>query len=125
MDSVCQFSKTKISHENSVCRSGKSQTVCRICSQSSDWRYKTTDASASLKSSVTNPIRNPISYICFQYDDIRMGANMESFLKGFKDPRISSYFNQATIGGKSDYFGIRNGIQITNKSQYTPFPLLS
>ena len=27
-------------------------------------------------------------------------------LKGFKDPRISSYFNQATIGGKSDYFGI-------------------
>lgn len=82
---------------------------------------KTTDASASLKSSVTNPIRNPIAYICFQYDDIRMGANMESFLKGYKDPRISSYFNQATIGASTGYFGIRNGIRITNKSLYTPF----
>lgn len=82
---------------------------------------KTADASASLKSSPTNPIRNPIAYICFQYDDIRMGANMESFLKGYKDPRIASYFNQTTIGGTTGYFGIRNGISIINKSLYTPF----
>lgn len=46
---------------------------------------------------------------------------MESFLKGYKDPRISSYFNPVTIGGTTGYFGIRNGIQISNKALYTPF----
>ncbi|HFK5529539.1 TPA: RagB/SusD family nutrient uptake outer membrane protein [Elizabethkingia anophelis] len=82
---------------------------------------KANDSNAALKSSSTTPIKNPIAYICFQYDDIRMGATMESFLKGYKDPRIAAYFNQSTINGTTDYFGIRNGIRITNKSLYTPF----
>ncbi|OPC01833.1 hypothetical protein BAS09_13580 [Elizabethkingia ursingii] len=82
---------------------------------------KTADASAAIKSSPTNLIRNPISAICYLYDDVRMGANMESFLKGYKDPRISSYFNQVTMGGTTGYFGIRNGIRISNKALYTPF----
>ncbi|MDE5493479.1 RagB/SusD family nutrient uptake outer membrane protein [Elizabethkingia meningoseptica] len=82
---------------------------------------KTNDANAAIKSSPTNPIKNPIAYICFQYDDIRMGASIESFLKGYKDPRISSYFNPTTIGSSTGYYGIRNGIRISNKSLYTPF----
>ncbi|MCT4217189.1 SusD/RagB family nutrient-binding outer membrane lipoprotein [Elizabethkingia anophelis] len=82
---------------------------------------KTNDANAALKSSSTTSIRNPIAFICFQYDDIRMGANMESFLKGYNDPRISAYFNQSTAGGTAGYYGIRNGINITNKTLYTPF----
>jgi hypothetical protein len=52
-----------------------------------------------------------------------MGANMESFLKGFNDPRIGSMFNKATDG---NYRGIRNGISIPSKSMYTtPFSTLN
>ena len=68
-------------------------------------------------------IHNPLQIICYNFNDIRMGANMESFLKGYKDPRISYLFNTAPDG---NYHGIRNGITITNISTYTtPFSTLN
>jgi len=84
----------------------------------------TNQSNAFFKSSTAVVIRNPISVICFNYDDIRMGANMESFLKGYNDPRLPLWFNEANLGGETGYYGIRNGISITNKSDYTPFSTL-
>lgn len=53
------------------------------------------------------------------YSDTRMGANMESFLKGYNDARMSKYFRPSTLpdGG---YHGVRNGIKITSKDVYKP-----
>lgn len=38
----------------------------------------------------------------------RMSASMESYLKGFEDPRMPVYFRPAAISG--EYHGIRNGL---------------
>jgi hypothetical protein len=66
---------------------------------------------------------NPLYIICFNFDDVRMGANMESFMKGYNDPRASSMFEKAPDG---QYHGIRTGISIPNKASYTkPFSTLN
>jgi hypothetical protein len=78
---------------------------------------------AMLKSSNGVTVNNPLYIICFNFDDIRMGANMESFLKGYNDPRAGFMFNKAPDG---QYHGIRNGIAIANKAAYTtPFSTLN
>ncbi|MET0465006.1 MAG: RagB/SusD family nutrient uptake outer membrane protein [Chitinophagaceae bacterium] len=66
---------------------------------------------------------NPLYIICFNFDDIRMGASMESYLKGYNDPRADFMFNKAPDG---QHHGIRNGINIANKAAYTtPFSTLN
>jgi len=62
---------------------------------------------------------HPLYIICYNFEDVRMGATMESFLKGFSDPRISAYFNVASDG---EYRGIRNGINIVVKDVYSEGP---
>ncbi|HVI45639.1 MAG TPA: RagB/SusD family nutrient uptake outer membrane protein [Chitinophaga sp.] len=57
---------------------------------------------------------NPIQWIADNYGDIRMGAPMESFLKGYNDPRLPLLFNAVS----GEYRGIRTGIDIVNKSPY-------
>ena len=85
--------------------------------------FTTNDDNTILKSADGVQIHNPLQIICFNFDDIRMGANMESFLTGYKDPRIGFLFNKTDAGA---YHGIRNGINITNKSLYTtPFSTLN
>lgn len=77
-----------------------------------------------LKSGLGVQIHNPLQIICFNFDDVRMGANMESFLKGYNDPRLPLMFNKAA--GDNQYHGIRNGINISNKALYTtPFSTLN
>jgi hypothetical protein len=78
--------------------------------------FTTNADNAFLKSADGVNIHNPLQIICYNFNDIRMGANMESFLKGYKDSRISYMFNTAPDG---NYHGIRNGIAITNISTYT------
>ncbi len=69
-------------------------------------------------------LHNPLQIICFNFNDIRMGANMESFLTGYKDPRLPLMFNKAVAD--NNYHGVRNGIAITDKSLYTdPFSTLN
>lgn len=81
------------------------------------------DDNAQLKSGNGVQIHNPLEIICNNFDDIRMGANMESFLKGYNDPRLPFLFNKAPDG---NYHGIRNGITITNKAAYSiPFSKLN
>ena len=45
------------------------------------------------------------------YNEFRMSATMESYLKGFNDPRLSQYFRPAV--GTGTFEGIRNGLTTT------------
>lgn len=49
-----------------------------------------------------------------EFNDIRMGATIDSYMNGYNDPRISSYFKPSTAG---KYTGIRTGINII-REQY-------
>ncbi|MGY0426161.1 MAG: SusD/RagB family nutrient-binding outer membrane lipoprotein, partial [Polaribacter sp.] len=62
---------------------------------------------------------HPITTISGVWGDIRMGAEMESILTGYKDDRIKTYFNPAKkVSLNGAYKGIRMGIAITAKTQY-------
>lgn len=85
--------------------------------------FTTNDDNAFLVSNNGVIIHNPLQIICFNFNDIRMGANMESFLTGYDDPRLPVLFNKAPDGS---YHGIRNGISIPNVAAYTtPFSTLN
>lgn len=75
---------------------------------------KVTDA-ARLQHSDNFSYRHPLFVIATgEFNDARMGATMDSYLNGYKDPRISSYFRMAETG---KYTGIRSGINI-NREKY-------
>ncbi|NIG57223.1 SusD/RagB family nutrient-binding outer membrane lipoprotein [Chitinophaga sp. Cy-1792] len=69
------------------------------------------------------PVTHPLNIICYNWADIRMGAPMESILTGYKDPRLPHYF-VPTDAGANAYHGIRNGINISAKEEYTGFSML-
>ena len=62
---------------------------------------------------------NPLWEICYSFGDVRMGGTIDSYLNGYKDPRISAYFVKASDG---TYRGIRNGITINSKATYSEGP---
>ena len=68
----------------------------------------------------------PVAQICFQWDDTRMGAVMESFMVGLKDGRISQYYapvsdaSLVTDHPTIPYKGIRNGAYIKAKADHLP-----
>jgi len=83
---------------------------------------QTNEEMAQLKSNSQIIINNPLRYIWNDYADIRMSASMYSYMVGYKDPRISKYFNFATrAGSNNSYLGIREGSNITDKGLYTTF----
>ncbi|UAY55437.1 SusD/RagB family nutrient-binding outer membrane lipoprotein [Arachidicoccus terrestris] len=69
----------------------------------------------------------PLAQICFQWDDTRMGAVMESFMGGLKDPRVASYYAPVSdpklYADHPDfpYKGIRNGAYINTKADHIAF----
>jgi hypothetical protein len=67
---------------------------------------------------------HPLATISGTWGDVCMGAEMESILKGFNDPRIEKYFKLPLDDTLNDYKGIRQGIEITEKSQYGSHSLL-
>ncbi|MNR04766.1 Susd and RagB outer membrane lipoprotein [compost metagenome] len=80
-----------------------------------------TDAAniAQLQHASNLAYNHPLFIISNNFGDIRMGANMQSFLTGYTDPRLQKYFNPSSDG---TYRGIRNGIAITNKNDYSAGP---
>ena len=50
---------------------------------------------------------NPLGYIS-GWNEFRMSSTVESLLKGYNDPRLSSYFQPAVSDGQ--YRGVRNGM---------------
>jgi hypothetical protein len=71
-----------------------------------------------------SPVTHPLNVICNSWNDIRMGAPMESILTGYQDPRLPYYFQPADTRD-SVYHGIRNGIVITSKDRYIGFSRLA
>lgn len=64
-------------------------------------------------------VYHPLKKCWDDYSDTRMGANMESFLTGYDDGRINSYFRKSTLpDGK--FHGVRNGVKISKKADYLP-----
>ncbi|MEX0275845.1 MAG: SusD/RagB family nutrient-binding outer membrane lipoprotein [Flavobacteriaceae bacterium] len=59
--------------------------------------------------------------ICFEWNDTRMSATMESILGGYKDPRVDAFFDPVTdmslVSDHPDfpYKGIRNGATLVAK----------
>lgn len=64
-------------------------------------------------------VYHPLKKCWDDYSDIRMGANMESFLTGYEDGRISSYFRESTLP-EGGFHGVRNGVKIDKKEKYLP-----
>jgi hypothetical protein len=81
-------------------------------------------------------LQNPLAVIVFSYGDSRVGAQVVCMLKGYNDPRLDKYVypvgwfekNNSPVDikdntGKNlnkigDYIGIRQGIEIPDKSNY-------
>lgn len=66
---------------------------------------------------------NPLHMICVTYNDTRLGATMESYLKGYNDPRLNLLFKSSDLSDKKDHNGIRNGISFTG-NEYKVFSKL-
>ncbi|MDR0421405.1 MAG: SusD/RagB family nutrient-binding outer membrane lipoprotein [Proteiniphilum sp.] len=66
---------------------------------------------ALLKTTGSTIINHPLKMIWDDYQDTRMSANMESFLVGYKDPRLPVYFQPATstAANARQYMGVRSG----------------
>jgi len=66
---------------------------------------------------------HPLNVMDNAWNDIRMGAPMESILGGYNDPRLGKYFNPSeAVPGK--FKGIRQGIAISDKVQYLGYSSL-
>jgi hypothetical protein len=69
----------------------------------------------------------PVAQICYEWDDTRMGAPLESFLVGLNDGRLSKYFAPITSAAlyadhpSVPYKGVRNGAYIKAKADHVPF----
>ncbi|PKA99993.1 SusD/RagB-like outer membrane lipoprotein [Flavobacteriaceae bacterium MAR_2009_75] len=65
--------------------------------------------------------------ICFEWNDTRMSATMESILVGYQDNRIHSFFDPVedmslvTDHPELPYKGIRNGGELVAKDDHIPF----
>lgn len=70
-----------------------------------------------------SPVTHPLNIMCYTWADLRMSAPMESILTGYKDPRLAHYF-VPTDDGVNIYHGIRNGIKIAAKEEYSGFSQL-
>ncbi len=68
-------------------------------------------------------ITHPLNVMDNAWNDIRMGAPMESILKGYNDPRLGKYFNPSEVV-PGEIKGIRQGIAIAAKSDYQGFSTL-
>ncbi len=75
----------------------------------------------------TSPMINPLATIAHGWNDIKMGADMESILAGLKDPRLEVYFSPvgetANVEEGRLFAGIRSGVDLPDKagSPYTAY----
>lgn len=61
---------------------------------------------------------SPIYIVGVSWKDLRMGATLDSYMNGYEDPRLATYFNTTTDG---TYRGIRAGMANTvSKDAYAP-----
>lgn len=72
---------------------------------------------------------HPLAALSGSWGDIAMSAEMESMLTGYEDPRLEQYFlpsTDATVEAQGyTYKGIRQGIELNDKSVYGSHSLLN
>lgn len=73
------------------------------------------DDNAILKGGNGVTISNPLADMWDNYNDIRMGASISSYMNGYADPRLSAYFQQSGIS-THPYIGLRLGLTIPSKT---------
>ncbi len=76
-----------------------------------------------------NSVSNPFSFLSASWVDCIMSADMQSFLEGMNDPRISVYFVPASddtvISQGGTYAGLRAGVKLTSsKGHYAGYSQL-
>lgn len=72
---------------------------------------------------VKTGLDHPLNVMSGAWNDTRMGAPMESILKGYNDPRLGAFF-ETSVQYPGEYKGIRQGIAISSKGQYQDFSAL-
>lgn len=72
---------------------------------------------AKLVSSATKQIFNPLEEIWNAYTDTRMGATIDAYMNGYKDPRLPVYFKPSQMPSEG-YHGVRSGIRNMLKENY-------
>ncbi len=77
------------------------------------------DETAKMRSGAGMEFRHPLKTIWEAYGDTRMGASIESYMKGYNDPRISAYFKKSNAGGSEGYYGVRIGIPAADYSAFS------
>ncbi len=76
---------------------------------------------AQLQSANGLSVFHPLKVCWSNYSDVRMGADIESFLKGYNDPRLSKYFQESEYDVNGDkYHGARLSAPqvVSNKDNY-------
>lgn len=73
--------------------------------------FTSNDENALIRVNGTSTV-NPLYMICESYGDTRLGATMESYLKGYEDPRLDLLFKPSEKSEGKEYNGVRNGIKI-------------
>ncbi|MDR3142983.1 MAG: SusD/RagB family nutrient-binding outer membrane lipoprotein [Tannerellaceae bacterium] len=94
----------------------KAETEAALAVNHSFGLMTSTDDSAVLHQTTSFTFTNPIWEVSESFQDMRMGATMDCYLNGYKDPRISKYFRPATKDG--NYHGVRNGMTNLAKDTY-------
>jgi hypothetical protein len=75
---------------------------------------------------ITHSSKNPVATITSSWLDILLGAPVESYLGGYNDPRLAKFAQPATDPlVKDQYKGIRQGIDIKEKTTYQGFSQLN
>lgn len=82
-----------------------------------------TDNSGNFLVASSDGSTHPLNVMDNAWNDIRMGAPMESILTGYTDPRLGKYFESSVIVPNA-HKGIRLGIAIAAKSDYEGFSAL-
>lgn len=67
---------------------------------------------------------NPLNVISTSWTDISMGADFESIMVGYNDPRLAVMASPSTVVS-GQYIGIRLGAAVTSKPGYTGFSILN
>ncbi|MFD1770428.1 SusD/RagB family nutrient-binding outer membrane lipoprotein [Sphingobacterium suaedae] len=67
--------------------------------------------------------KNPLRTLTQDYNEARMGASMDSYLRGYSDPRIGVFFATSTVR-PGEYVGVRTGINVV-PAVYQPFSPLN
>ncbi len=77
--------------------------------------------------SISGPgYHNPLNVITVSWTDISLGASVETYLAGYKDPRLAKYASPATDKNfAGQYKGIRIGSPVTAKPGYGGYSVLN